>query len=64
MASALIAEAGRQAKAAYDLHTLVIVAEEGSSAARLYQSLGFQPAERQTGLERWPGMDLNAVDGG
>ncbi len=57
IAGALIAGAGRQAKAAANLHTLVIVADEDSNAARLYQSLGFQPTERQVGLECWPGMD-------
>lgn len=64
IASALIVAAGRQAKAAYDLHTLVIVAEEASNAARLYESLGFEPTEKQAGLERWPGMDPLASDGG
>ena len=64
IASALIVEADRQAQAAYDLHELVIVAEEASNAARLYQSLGFQPTERQVGMERWPGMDLDSTDGG
>ncbi len=64
IASALIVAAGRQAKAAYDLHTLVIVAKEATNAARLYQSLGFQPTEKQAGLERWPGMDPLASDGG
>ena len=63
IASALIVAAGRQAKAAYDLHTLVIVAKEATNAARLYESLGFQPTEKQTGLERWPGMDLDWSDG-
>lgn len=64
IASALVVAAGRQAKAKYDLHTLVIVAEEDSSPARLYQSLGFQQTEKQVGLERWPGMDPLASDGG
>ena len=64
IASALIVAAGRQAKAKYDLHTLVIVTDEDSSPARLYQSLGFQQTEKQVGLERWPGMDPLASDGG
>jgi ribosomal protein S18 acetylase RimI-like enzyme len=33
--------------------TLVIVAEDGSGAERLYRSIGFQPREYQLGLERW-----------
>jgi GNAT superfamily N-acetyltransferase len=54
IAGTLIFRAGRQAKAKYDLHTLVIVAEQASGPARLYESLGFQPTEKQVGLERWP----------
>lgn len=33
------------------LQTLVIVAEEGSGAARLCASLGFEEADMQAGLE-------------
>jgi ribosomal protein S18 acetylase RimI-like enzyme len=33
--------------------TLVIVAEDGSPAERLYRSIGFEPREAQLGLERW-----------
>jgi ribosomal protein S18 acetylase RimI-like enzyme len=33
--------------------TLVIVAEDGSAAERLYRSIGFEPREYQVGLERW-----------
>ncbi len=54
IAGTLIVKAGRQAMAEYDLHTLVIVAEPDSSPARLYESLGFQLAEKQIGLEWWP----------
>jgi predicted GNAT family acetyltransferase len=57
IAGTLVFQAGRQAKAKYDLHTLVIVAERASSPARLYESLGFQPTEKQVGLEWWPGID-------
>lgn len=57
IAGTLIFEAGRQARADYDLHTLVIVAEQASSPARLYEALGFQPTEKQVGLEWWPEMD-------
>ena len=56
IAGSLVFEAGRQARDRYDLDTLVIVAEEGSSPARLYESLGFQLAEKQVGLEWWPQM--------
>jgi GNAT superfamily N-acetyltransferase len=64
IAGTLIFRAGRQAVAKYDLHTLVIVAEQASGAARLYESLGFQPAEKQLGLEWWPGMDPHTTNGG
>jgi GNAT superfamily N-acetyltransferase len=64
IAGTLVYQAGRQARAKYDLHTLVIVAEQASSPARLYQSLGFKPVEKQVGLEYWPGMDPGTTDGG
>ncbi|MEJ2555863.1 MAG: GNAT family N-acetyltransferase [Anaerolineae bacterium] len=59
IASTLIYRAGRQAMAEYDLHTLVIVAERASSAARLYETLGFRPVEKQVGLEWWPQIELH-----
>ena len=60
----LIFGAGRQAKADYDLDTLVIVAEQASSPAQLYESLGFQLTEKQVGLEWWPQIDSHTNDGG
>jgi ribosomal protein S18 acetylase RimI-like enzyme len=57
IAGTLVHESSRHAIAAYDLNTLVIVAEQGSPAARLYGSLGFQQTEVQLGVERWPGME-------
>ncbi len=62
IAGTLIFEAARQAKAAYDLHTLVIVAEQASNPARLYESLGFQLTEQQVGLECWPQIDPHTND--
>jgi ribosomal protein S18 acetylase RimI-like enzyme len=62
IAGTLIFEAGRQAMAEYDLHSLVIVAEPDSGAARLYGSLGFQLVEKQIGLEWWPQMDPHTND--
>jgi ribosomal protein S18 acetylase RimI-like enzyme len=50
----LIYEAGRQAIAQYGVHALVMVAEEDSAPARLYQSLGFTPKEKTVGLMRFP----------
>jgi ribosomal protein S18 acetylase RimI-like enzyme len=64
IAGTLVFQAGRQTKAKYNLHTLVIVAEQGSGAARLYESVGFQPTEKQVGLEWWPEMERHADDTG
>ncbi len=54
IASTLVYEAGRLALARYDIQTLVIVAESESSAAKVYQSVGFRPTERSAGLLWWP----------
>jgi ribosomal protein S18 acetylase RimI-like enzyme len=56
IAGRLVAEASRQAMKKYSLHTLVIVAEQDSSAARLYASLGFEIKEQQLGLEWYPAL--------
>lgn len=53
IAGTLVFEAGRQAMTEHHLKTLVIVAEESSNAAQLYESLGFRPVEKQLGLEWW-----------
>ncbi len=54
IASSMVYEAGCRAIAHYGLKTLVIVAEQDSSAARLYASVGFVPAEKTAGLTWWP----------
>ena len=64
IAGTLVYSAGRQSMANYGLHTLVIVAEQASNAARLYESLGFKPTEKQVGLEKWPNMDHSTNDSG
>jgi ribosomal protein S18 acetylase RimI-like enzyme len=64
IAGTLIAEASRLAKTRYGIDILVIVADEGSGAARLYESLGFQPVEVQVGLELRSKIDLQTPDGG
>ena len=64
IAGTLVFESARQAQAKYGIHTLVIVAEGESSAARLYGSLGFQPTEKQVGLECWPQMESLTNAGG
>ncbi len=53
IASTLIYESGRRAIARHRLQTLVIVAEQDSSASRLYASAGFAPAEKSVGLVWW-----------
>jgi hypothetical protein len=54
MAGALVYESARYAFEHYHLEQLVIVADLDSPAARLYQSIGFDPVEYQVGLEKWP----------
>ena len=56
IAAKLVHEAGQWALNQFKLDRLVIVAEENSSAQRIYQSLGFTPVERQTGVEWWPDL--------
>jgi ribosomal protein S18 acetylase RimI-like enzyme len=56
IAATLVYEAGRLAIAEHKLHTLVIVAEEDSSPARIYQSAGFEVKEKEVGLEWWLGI--------
>jgi ribosomal protein S18 acetylase RimI-like enzyme len=53
IAGTLVYEAGRRAVERHGLHTLVIVAEENSAPARLYQSLGFALKEKMAGLLWW-----------
>jgi ribosomal protein S18 acetylase RimI-like enzyme len=50
LASRVLAEAGAFAASSMNADLLVIVADQGSDAARLYQSLGFTPAEAHLGL--------------
>ncbi len=63
IAGTLIFEAGRQAVDEHKLRTLVIVADQDSSPARLYASLGFQQVEKQVGLAWWPGLAPETNDG-
>ncbi len=63
IAGTLVYESARQSIAKYSIHTLVIVAEEVSNAARLYGSLGFQPTEKQVGLEWWPQIAVHSDTG-
>lgn len=52
LAASLVARAGELALAEFGARTLVIVAEAGSDAARIYQAAGFAPVEDQLGIER------------
>jgi GNAT superfamily N-acetyltransferase len=53
---ALVHQAARHALDVMKLERLVMVADEHYHAARIYESAGFSPCEKQRGLERWPGM--------
>lgn len=53
VAGTLVVEAARHARAAFGVRRLVIVADQGEPAERLYRSVGFRAREAQIGLERW-----------
>ena len=57
IASGLIHSAANHAFEEFDLQCLVLVADKGSGAERLYKSLGFELSERQVGLEWWEGLE-------
>jgi ribosomal protein S18 acetylase RimI-like enzyme len=63
IAGTMIYEAGRHAIAQHSIRTLVMVAEQDSDPARLYQSLGFEPKERSEGLLWFPHADQPARRG-
>jgi GNAT superfamily N-acetyltransferase len=50
----LVYESSRFALETYGAEQLVMVADEHYHAARIYESVGFRPVERQLGLERRP----------
>jgi ribosomal protein S18 acetylase RimI-like enzyme len=52
--SRLVVEAARRSTAGYGAERFVIVADAGYHALGLYESLGFEPAERVAGVCRWP----------
>jgi len=49
----LVYESSRYAFEKMDVKTLVMVADEDYHAARIYESVGFKPRERQVGLSWW-----------
>ena len=49
----LVYHASRHAFTEMKLETLVMVADENYHAARIYESVGFQPVEHQVGLDWW-----------
>lgn len=56
IAGTLVYHAARHAQDELGAEQLIIVADRGSDAGRLYRSLGFQHTEHQAGLEWWQGM--------
>jgi len=54
LCGALVYQASRYALEKMGVETLVMVAEEHYHAAKIYESLGFRPRERQVGLDWWP----------
>lgn len=56
IAGTLVYAAAQHAATAFELEKIVIVADEGSQASRIYASLGFKPVEMTVGWARtWPG---------
>lgn len=53
--SRLVVEAARRSTEKYGAERFVIGADPGYHALGLYESLGFKPAERVSGVYRWPG---------
>jgi ribosomal protein S18 acetylase RimI-like enzyme len=51
---ALVYQASRYAFEKMEVETLVMVADENYHAAKIYESLGFQPREHQVGIDWWP----------
>lgn len=49
----LVYHAAQHAFQQWGVTTLVMVADPDYHAARIYESVGFRPTERQVGLERW-----------
>jgi ribosomal protein S18 acetylase RimI-like enzyme len=49
----LVYQASRYAFEKMQVETLVMVADEHYFAAKIYESVGFRPAERQVGLDWW-----------
>lgn len=60
IAGTLVYEAGRRAMLEHGLDTLVIIAETDSSPSRLYESVGFRPAEKNVSLLWWDRRETDA----
>ena len=54
IASRLVVDAARRSVEVHGAERFVIVADPGYHALGLYESLGFEPAERVVGVCRWP----------
>ncbi len=55
----LVYEAAQYAFQRLGAETLVMVADEEYHAAKIYESVGFAPAEHQIGMDWWEGQDGN-----
>jgi GNAT superfamily N-acetyltransferase len=53
IARSLVSQSGMYAIETFGIKTLVIVAEAGSQAERLYQAAGFEIVEQQIGVGKW-----------
>ena len=59
----LVFEAGRYALREFGL-TALVIATDNAAARRMYQRVGFEPTEYQTGLEWWAGIEAPQDQGG
>jgi GNAT superfamily N-acetyltransferase len=55
---ALVFQASRYALEQMKIETLVMVADENYHAAKIYESIGFEPKEHQAGLDWWQKSQL------
>lgn len=62
VAGTMVYRASLEAVEKLGAEQLVIIADRGSDAGRLYRSLGYELAERQAGLEWWQGMPPASLD--
>jgi ribosomal protein S18 acetylase RimI-like enzyme len=61
LCGALVYQASRYAFEQMQLETLVMVADENYHAAKIYESIGFEPREHQVGVDWWQ-KDFRTAD--